>query len=140
MNGAREVCVARASCLIDRIKLVFGESMKILIVDDSEPMRRMIKTFLADLVGETFECGDGSEALSAYRRHQPDFVLMDLKMANMDGLAATRQIREFFPKARIVIVSQWEDEPLREAALSAGAEACVGKSDLLPLRRILTGK
>jgi CheY-like chemotaxis protein len=113
--------------------------MKILIVDDSEPMRRMMKTFLADLIGETFECSDGSEALTAYRKHQPDVVLMDLKMGKMDGLDATRQIRKFFPKARIVIVSQWDDAPLREAALSAGAEACVGKSDLLPLRRILAG-
>lgn len=111
--------------------------MRVLIVDDSEPMRRMIKTYLADLIGEAFECGDGSEALSAYREHQPDVVLMDLKMVKMDGLEATREIRQSFPKARIVIVSQWEDAQIREAALLAGAEAYVGKSDLLPLRNIL---
>jgi CheY-like chemotaxis protein len=113
--------------------------MRVLIVDDSEPMRRMIKTYLADLIGEAFECNDGSQALAAYRLHRPDLVLMDLKMVKMDGLDATRQIREFFPQARIVIVSQWEDAQVREAALSAGAEAYVGKSDLLPLRRILAG-
>jgi CheY-like chemotaxis protein len=98
----------------------------------------MIKTYLADLIGETFECSDGCEALTAYRQHQPDLVLMDLKMSRMDGLSATRQIMQCFPKARIVIVSQWEDLPLREAALLAGAEAYVGKSDLLPLRQILS--
>ena len=113
--------------------------MRVLIVDDSEAMRRMIRTYLADLIGEAFECGDGSEVLSAYREHQPDIVLMDLKMVKMDGLDATRQIRESFPQARIVIVSQWDDAPLREAARSAGAEAYVGKSDLLPLRQILAG-
>jgi CheY-like chemotaxis protein len=112
--------------------------MKVLIVEDSEPMRRMIKTFIGDLVEDTVECSDGSEALAAYREHQPDLVLMDLKMAGMDGLAATKQIMECFPEARIVIVSQWEDKALREAARSAGAEAYVGKTDLLPLRGILT--
>ena len=45
-----------------------GRFMKVLIVDDSEPMRRMIKTFIADLVGEIVECSDGIEALAAYRR------------------------------------------------------------------------
>jgi len=111
--------------------------MKVLIVDDNEPMRRMIKAVVADLAAEIFECSDGSEALAAYHEHQPDLVLMDLKMAGMDGLAATRQIRQFLPEARIVLVSQWDDAPLREAARSAGAVAYVGKSDLQPLRRIL---
>ena len=63
--------------------------MKVLIVDDSEPMRRTIKTFVADLVHEVIERGDGSEAKAAYCEHQPDFVFMDLKMTAMDGLTAT---------------------------------------------------
>jgi two-component system, chemotaxis family, chemotaxis protein CheY len=111
--------------------------MKVLIVDDSEPMRRMIKTLLSDLVGEIFECSDGCEALAAYQEHRPDLVLMDMKMDVTDGLAATRQIKQFFPEARIVMVSQWEDAQLRDDARLAGAEAYVGKSDLQPLRRIL---
>jgi len=114
-----------------------GEFMKVLIVDDSEPMRRMINTFIADLTTEIFECADGSEALDAYVEHQPDLILMDLQMTTLDGLAATKQIKKFYPLARIVIVSQWEDLVLRDAALRAGAEAYVGKSDLEPLRQIL---
>jgi DNA-binding NarL/FixJ family response regulator len=111
--------------------------MKIMIVDDSERMRQMIRTFIADISSDIVECEDGSEALEAYRKHRPDFVLMDLKMARMDGLAATSQILESFPQTRIVIVSQWDDAPFREAARLAGAETIVSKSDLLPLRSIL---
>ena len=111
--------------------------MKIMIVDDNERMRHMIRTFISDLSSDIVECEDGSEALDAYRTHRPDVVLMDLKMARMDGLAATSQILESFPRTRIVIVSQWDDAPLREAARRAGAETIVSKSDLLPLRGIL---
>jgi CheY-like chemotaxis protein len=111
--------------------------MKILIVDDSERMRQMIRTFIGDLTSDIVECEDGSEALEAYRTHRPDLVLMDLKMARMDGLTATNQILESFPHSRIVIVSQWDDALFREAARLAGAEGVVSKSDLLPLRDIL---
>ena len=111
--------------------------MNILIVENSEPMRRLIKTFVADLVQGVIERSDGNEALAAYREHQPDVVLMDLKMTTMDGFAATRQIKELYPDARIVIVSQWDDAALREQARCMGAEDFVGKSNLEPLRRIL---
>jgi CheY-like chemotaxis protein len=114
-----------------------GAGMKILIVDDSERMREMIRTFIGDLTSDIVECEDGSEALEAYRTHRPDLVLMDLKMARMDGLTATSQILESFPHTRIIIVSQWDDALFREAARLAGAETVVSKSDLLPLRDIL---
>jgi CheY-like chemotaxis protein len=111
--------------------------MKIMIVDDSERMRQMIRTFIADLSSDIVECEDGAEALETYRTHRPDLVLMDLKMVRMDGLAATSQILESFPHTRIVIVSQWDDAPFRAAARRVGAEAVISKSDLLPLRSIL---
>jgi CheY-like chemotaxis protein len=114
-----------------------GAGMKIMIVDDSERMRQMIRTFISDFSSDIVECEDGSEALEAYRTHRPDLVLMDLKMARMDGLTATSQILESFPKTRIVIVSQWDDTAFREAARRAGAETIVSKADLLPLRSIL---
>jgi CheY-like chemotaxis protein len=114
--------------------------MKVLIVDNSEPMRRLIRTFVADLVQEVVERSDGSEALGAFREHRPDVVLMDLKMTTMDGFTATRQIKAVYPDARIVIVSQWDDAALRREASCAGAEDYVGKSDLQPLRRILAAR
>jgi DNA-binding NarL/FixJ family response regulator len=108
-----------------------------MIVDDNERMRQMIRIFISDLSSDIVECEDGAEALETYRTHRPDLVLMDVKMTRLDGLAATSQILESFPHTRIVIVSQWDDAPIRAAAHRAGAEAIVSKSDLLPLRSIL---
>lgn len=111
--------------------------MKVLIVDDHEPMRRMLSTLIADLVDDVFECSDGSEVPAAYANHRPDFVLMDLKLVAVDGIQATKLLKNMFPEARVIFVSQWEDIAAREAARQAGAEAFVGKSDLGPLREIL---
>jgi CheY-like chemotaxis protein len=111
--------------------------MTILIVEDNEPMRQLIKKLLGDLADTFAECDDGAHALDAYRQRQPDWVLMDIKMNEMDGLAATRQIKAAFPEARIIIVTGYDDARLRAAAHKAGACAYVHKENLLELRQIL---
>jgi CheY-like chemotaxis protein len=108
--------------------------MRVMIVDDSTQVRRMIKSFLGDLVTEFVECADGSEAVSAFAAHQPDLVLMDYEMTRMNGFDATKEIKRQFPAARVVIVSQWDSPALREAAEASGADAYVNKKSLLPLR------
>jgi len=111
--------------------------MKVLIVDDSEDMRRMIKQFITRHVDEFVECDDGGEAFECYRLHHPDLVLMDIKMKGVDGLTATKEILAAYPQARVVIVSQWDTAGLRESARAAGAVDYVSKSNLLPLRRLI---
>jgi CheY-like chemotaxis protein len=112
-------------------------AMKVLIVDDSEEVRRMIMHFIRHQVNEVIECADGSEALDAYKQHSPDLVLMDIKMKNVDGLAATIGIKTMFPGAYVVIVSQFDSPALRETARRAGASDYINKADLLPLRELL---
>ena len=111
--------------------------MKVLIVDDNEQMRQALRSFIADLVDEFYECADGSEALAAFSANQPDWVLMDLEMKGMDGLTATRQVIDAWPEARVAIVTVYNGEALREAARQAGASAYVIKDDLTSLREIL---
>jgi CheY-like chemotaxis protein len=112
----------------------------LLIVDDSEQMRRFIADLVADLTESVVECSDGSEALAAYTEHHPDWVLMDIRMTRVDGIAATRQIVAAFAEAKIMIVTDYDDAKLREAAWQAGAREYVLKEDLRSLRRILQGK
>lgn len=57
--------------------------MTILIVEDSEPMHQMIKKLVGDLTEAFTQCGDGAQALEAYRQYRPDWVLMDIKMEKM---------------------------------------------------------
>jgi CheY-like chemotaxis protein len=111
--------------------------MKLLIVDDNATIRRMIRSIVRDLAEEISECSDGGEALAAYRESRPDWVLMDIKMKQMDGLAAARQIKAAFPGANIVIVTNYDETDLRDAARAAGARAYVVKEDLFALRDVL---
>jgi CheY-like chemotaxis protein len=111
--------------------------MKLLIVDDSQPMRAELKHFLGDLAEEIAECDDGSQALAVYAEQQPDWVLMDIMMKEVDGLTATRQLKTSFPDARIMIVTGYDDVDLRVAAQSAGACGYVTKDNLQEVRRIL---
>jgi len=114
--------------------------MDILIVEDSRKMRQLIANFVSDLADHLYECSDGSEALTAYTQYRPDWVLMDLNMRQVDGLAATRQIMAAFPEARIMIVTAYEGAALREAARKAGACAYVLKDQLPVVRQILSAQ
>jgi DNA-binding NarL/FixJ family response regulator len=111
--------------------------MNILIVDDSAPMRRAIRSFVDDLVDGCHECEDGAEALAAYAACRPDWVLMDIAMKNVDGITATRQIVAAYPDAQVVIVTNYDHADLRAAASQAGARDYLVKENLLDVRRIL---
>lgn len=93
--------------------------MSLLIVDDNAKMRRLLKSLVADLDCAIHECSDGKEALAASAALQPDFVLMDIAMAEMDGITATQQLKEADPAAKIIIVTNYDEAGLREAARSA---------------------
>ena len=112
--------------------------MKLLIVDDDERIRRLIKTVVADESAIFCECGDGAQARACYAEHQPDWVLMDLTMPEVDGLTATREIKVSHPAARVIIVTNHDSAALREAAAGAGAVGYVVKENLLELRDILS--
>ena len=72
----------------------------VLIVDDSQPMRELIKMTLAGVADIVGECTDGSEAMSAYERLRPARILMDIEMKGVDGITATRQITAAHPEQR----------------------------------------
>lgn len=116
--------------------------MKVLIVDDDRAMRELIKRIVSDLVDEICECEDGGGALALYANGHlhgglPDWVLMDIRMRDVDGLTATERIIRSNPEAQILIVTSYNDASLREAAQKAGARGFVLKENLLEIHRWL---
>lgn len=107
--------------------------MTILIVEDNEGVRRLLRSAVAGVSETTWDCCDGAEALNAYEMYRPDIVLMDIRMPVMDGLAATRQIVLSDASAKVVIVTDYDDDDLRSAAREAGACGYALKRNLLEL-------
>ena len=97
---------------------------KVLIVDDSKLMRIIIKKILSndDLFVVTGEAGNGIEALSEIERDVPDIIFLDIEMPEMDGVEATREIRQFLSKSDLPIIALTANVSLedREACLKSG--------------------
>jgi len=112
--------------------------MKIMIVDDNQNMREVMKNMLGSLNAEFIECEDGGEAVSQYSQHFPDWVLMDLSMAYVDGITAANQMKDMFPEARIIMVTDYNEKELKDKAKELGAFAYVLKERLHELPVIIS--
>jgi DNA-binding NarL/FixJ family response regulator len=99
------------------------QPVRVLIVDDDALMRAGLRGVLSsderiEVVGEA---GDGRDALYRTRLLKPDVVLMDVRMPDLDGISATRELLAAFPEARVVILTTFEQDDYIFGALSAGA-------------------
>ncbi|MBA3532369.1 MAG: response regulator transcription factor [Ardenticatenales bacterium] len=97
--------------------------IRILLVDDHAVVRSGLSTFLLvqddlELVGEA---SDGREAVQQAEVLQPDVVLMDLVMPNMDGASATHTIKEKWPHIQVVALTSFPEEDIVQRALESGA-------------------
>lgn len=112
----------------------------ILIVDDNIEWCKSMNQYIKMLMPfeEIVECYKGLEAIRIYEMIKPGLVLMDIEMDDLDGLKATRTLKEKYPDSNVVILTQYDDKYLREEAASAGALGYITKDNLTPLKDILT--
>jgi CheY-like chemotaxis protein len=111
--------------------------LKILIVDDNAPVRRLVASIVGPLAESIQECSSGEEAVAAYGSTRHDIVLMDIRMKEMDGIEATRRICQADPNAKIVILTDYDDTELRRAAAAAGTVHYALKDNLPDLVRLI---
>jgi DNA-binding NarL/FixJ family response regulator len=106
-------------------------ALRILLADDHEMVRRGLRSVLEGHEGWEVcgEVGDGRAAVEQAKALQPDIVILDITMPELNGLDAARQIREVAPKAEILILTMHSSECFVREVLAAGARGYVVKSD-----------
>ena len=103
--------------------------IKVLIVDDMPQVRQELRQLLqlTDGIEVIGEASDGQEAILQAERLHPDVVIMDLEMPILDGLQATRQIKQRKLAGRVVILSVHSEPEDLDRAMQAGADAFIQK-------------
>jgi DNA-binding NarL/FixJ family response regulator len=104
----------------------------IVLADDHPMLREGLAAVIAnepdmELIGQA---SNGREAVEQYHSLQPDIMLVDLQMPELDGIQAVQQIRQVHPSARIIVLTTYAGDVLAHRALAAGARAYVLKGSL----------
>jgi two-component system KDP operon response regulator KdpE len=106
--------------------------MRILIVDDERQITRVLRTSLQSSGYDISVAGNGLEAFDAFKATNPDLIITDLAMPEMDGLELTRAVRQISATPPIIVLSVREQEGMKVAALDAGADDYVTKPFSMP--------
>lgn len=103
--------------------------IRVLLVDDHEVVRSGLRTMLEQEsdIEVVAEADDGEPAVRLASIHEPDVIVMDVTMPRLNGIDATRQIRERVPGVRVIGLSMHDHESMSQAMLAAGAAAYLPK-------------
>lgn len=101
--------------------------MKLLLIEDSEPLRRGLKVGLSHLGFTVDETGDGSEGLSMALTNEYDFILLDLMLPNVDGMSLLKSIRKQGKQTKVIILSAKSSPQNRVEGLLSGADDYLSK-------------
>lgn len=103
--------------------------VKVLIVDDNDKLRAIFKLILKEY--KIFEAKNGIEAIEVFKEKQPDLILMDILMPEMDGIAATKEILKIDPKTTIIAITAYSSRA--SEIIEAGAKEVLIK----PVRNVI---
>jgi DNA-binding NarL/FixJ family response regulator len=105
-------------------------SIRVVLADDHAVVRKGIREYLEDdnAIRVIGEASDGAEAVALVAREHPDVAVFDIQMPRMNGLEATRQVKQQQPTTRVLILTAYDDDPYIFAALQAGASGYLLKT------------
>ena len=113
-----------------------SEQIRVLVVDDQPRTRRSLRTLLATCpqVKEVKEAALAREAVRLIQESQPDVVLMDVQMPEMNGLQATRLVKAQWPQVKVIVLTLYAEYAAEARAAGADAFICKGE----PAGKLLT--
>jgi DNA-binding NarL/FixJ family response regulator len=114
---------------------------RVLLADDHVRLREALRDLLEETGFEVVGCsGDGADAVALARQLEPDIVVLDLRMPVLNGLDATKLIKDVRPATQVVVLSAFESPELERQAMEAGAFAYLDKGTMARrVRRVLLG-
>lgn len=95
---------------------------KILIIDDQYGIRVLLTEVFQDETYETYEASNGNQALQIYKDKKPDIVLLDMKMAGMDGIEILERLKEIDEDAQVIMMTAYGELELIQEAQNLGAK------------------
>jgi two-component system nitrate/nitrite response regulator NarL len=106
-------------------------SLRLLVADDFEPFRRVVASILQERPELQIVCevSDGLKAVQRAEELQPDLILLDIGLPNLNGIEAANRIRQVAPGTKIIFLTQNSDKEIVAAALRTGAHGYVLKKD-----------
>lgn len=111
--------------------------MTVLLVDDHKGIRELEKSLFASLFDTFYESASGEEAITIFNKYSPDWVLMDYKMNGITGIEALNAIKKNNAKAKVIMVTQFDDVDLKKKAFDSGVVAFVPKEKLSTIKNII---
>ena len=103
-------------------------TIRVMVVDDTDHVREMLATMLElDGFKVVAKVASGQAAVDGVTKASPNVVVMDYKMPDMDGITATKKVRELLPGVGVILYTAYLDDELEVKAREAGAALCLGK-------------
>ena len=106
------------------------QKITIGIVDDSHPYREALKYYFSQLadIEIMFEANDGVQLIQSLKKMQPQVVLLDLDMPNVDGMVALSQLRNIYPSIKFIMLTMYTEKALISSFIAKGANSYLNKT------------